>query len=100
MKDTYIEKALIRLYRKYSKDELVSALGNKLSETQKELTEAKDTIEYLEDEVFRTSLKNGGELWFNKWKKLKERNDELEKYLREIRKLNKDRKQIFGRKEN
>lgn len=54
----YIDNALIKLRRKYSKDELVSALSKKLSEAEIENGKLNSYIQELESKIeSRTKLK-------------------------------------------
>lgn len=80
---SYLDRALLKLRRKYSTDEVVAALNKKLSETDIELGKSIAYIDELEAEKHTKSLKNGGESWFEKYKKIKERFDELEKQVKE-----------------
>lgn len=79
----YIEDTLIKLRRIYSKDETVLALSNKMSLLEVENGKLKSYINELEFELIKIkhkkSLSNGGQLWFDKYKKLKQRFDELNK---------------------
>ena len=76
---SYFDNVLIKLKRAYSKDETVSALSKKLTELQIELSKSIAYIHELEDEKHQRTLKSGGEQWFEKYKKLKERFDKLDK---------------------
>jgi cell shape-determining protein MreC len=54
----YIDNVLIKLRREYSKDELVSALSKRLSETEIENGKLKSYIDELESKIeSRTKLK-------------------------------------------
>lgn len=74
---SYFDNVLIKLRRKYSKDETISALSKKLSEIELELGKSIAYIHELEDE--KLTLKNGEEKWFKKYKEIKERFDKLDK---------------------
>lgn len=76
---SYFDRVLITLKRAYSKDETVNALSKKLSEVEIELGKSIAYIHELEDEKHNRTLKSGGEQWFEKYKKLKERFDKLDK---------------------
>lgn len=76
---SYFDNVLIKLKRAYSKDETVAALSKKLTEVEIELGKSIAYIHELEDEKHQRSLKTGGEQWFEKYKKLKERFDKLDK---------------------
>ena len=76
---SYFDNVLIKLKRAYSKDETVAALSKKLTEVEIELGKSISYIHELEDEKHQRSLKTGGEQWFEKYKKLKERFDKLDK---------------------
>lgn len=80
---SYLDRALLKLRRKYSTDEVVAALNKKLSETDVELGKSIAYIDELENEKHKKSLKTGGEAWFEKYKTLKKRFDELEKQVNE-----------------
>ena len=80
---SYFDRVLITLKRAYSKDETVSALSKKLSEVEIELGKSIAYIHELEDEKHQRTLKSGGEQWFEKYKKLKERFDKLDKEARQ-----------------
>ena len=55
---SYIDNVLIKLRREYSKDELVSALSKRLSETEIENGKLKSYIDELESKIeSRTKLK-------------------------------------------
>ena len=76
---SYFDNVLIKLKRAYSKDETVLALSKKLTEVEIELGKSIAYIHELEDEKHKRTLKTGGEQWFEKYKKLKERFDKLDK---------------------
>jgi hypothetical protein len=76
---SYFDNVLIKLKRAYSKDETVLALSKKLTEVEIELGKSIAYIHELEDEKHQRTLKTGGEQWFEKYKKLKERFDKLDK---------------------
>jgi hypothetical protein len=76
---SYFDRVLITLKRAYSKDETVAALSKKLKDTEIELGKSIAYIHELEDEKHQRTLKSGGEQWFEKYKKLKERFDKLDK---------------------
>ena len=76
---SYFDNVLIKLKRAYSKDETVSALSKKLTEVEIELGKSIAYIHELEHEKHQMTLKTGGEQWFEKYKKLKERFDKLDK---------------------
>ena len=76
---SYFDRVLIKLKRAYSEDETVSALTKKLSEVEIELGKSIAYIHELADEKHQRTLKSGGEQWFEKYKKLKERFDKLDK---------------------
>jgi len=80
---SYLDRALIKLRRKYSTDEVVAALNKKLSETDIELGKSIAYIDELEAEKHKKSLTNGGEKWFEKYNILKKRFDDLEKQVKE-----------------
>lgn len=80
---SYFDRVLISLKRAYSKDETVAALSKKLSEVEIELGKSIAYIHELEDEKNKHSLKNGGVQWFEKYKKLKERFDKLDKEVKQ-----------------
>jgi hypothetical protein len=111
---SYFDNVLIKLRRKYSKDEAVSALSKKLQEVEIELGKAISYIHELEDEKKQTSFKNGGKKWYDKYKKIKERfhhldekakKDELylmrtqenSKLHSELRKVRKENKELVNR---
>ncbi|KQC33973.1 hypothetical protein AAU57_12010 [Nonlabens sp. YIK11] len=73
----FVDRTLIKLKREYSKDETVAALTKKLREVEIELGKANAYISELEDERHKKSLMTGGEIWFKKYIKLKERFDKL-----------------------
>jgi len=79
---SYFDRVLITLKRAYSKDETVAALSKKLTEVEIELGKSIAYIHELEDEKHQRTLKNGGEQWFEKYKKMKERFDKLDKASR------------------
>jgi len=81
MATTYIDDVLIKLRRQYSLDETVSALNKRLTEIEIKLGQANSYIDELEYEKNQKSLKNGGQEWFEKYSKLKERFEKLEKEL-------------------
>ena len=76
---SYFDRVLITLKRAYSKDETVSALSKKLKDTEIELGKSIAYIHELEDEKHQRTIKNDGEKWFEKYKKIKERFDKLDK---------------------
>ena len=76
---SYFDNVLIKLKRAYSKDETVLALSKKLTEVEIELGKSIAYIHELEDKKHQRTLKTGGEQWFEKYKKLKERFDKLDK---------------------
>lgn len=80
---SYLDRALLKLRRKYSTDEVVAALNKKLSETDFQLGKSITYIDELESEKHKKSLTNGGEAWFEKYKNLKRRFDDLEKQVKE-----------------
>jgi len=80
---SYFDRVLITLKRAYSKDETVDALSKKLTEVEIELGKSIAYIHELEDEKHKITLKSGGEQWFEKYKNLKRRFDDLEKQVKE-----------------
>jgi chromosome segregation ATPase len=54
--DTYLDRSLIKLRRKYGKDELVASLTKQLSEKDVELGKLKSEIEHLEHELNATDI--------------------------------------------
>lgn len=72
---SYFDGVLIKLKRAYSKDETVSALIKKLSETEVELGKATSYIHELE---FKNDEKN----WYERYKKLKEQFNNINKQLK------------------
>lgn len=80
---SYLDRALLKLRRKYSTDEVVAALNKKLSETDIELGKSIAYIDELEAEKHKKSLMNGGKAWFEKYKNLKRRFDDLENQVKE-----------------
>ena len=110
----YFDNVLIKLRRKYSKDEAVSALSKKLQEVEIELGKAISYIHELEDEKHKRTLINGGEQWYKKYQKVKEKLNNFEKeakqdelYLMrsrensklhsELRKVRKENKELVNR---
>lgn len=79
---SYFDNVLIKLKRAYSKDETVSALSKKLSEVEIEFGKAIAYIHELEDEKHQRTLKSGGEQWFQKYNKLKDRFDKMENKIK------------------
>lgn len=83
---TYEDTVLIKLRRDYSKDEVVMFALNKIKELQIENGKNKSYIDELEAEIqtekHQKTLKNGGQQWFEKYKKIKERFDKLEENIR------------------
>lgn len=80
--DKYIDDVLIRLKREYSKDEYVSALQKQISELKIELGKSQSYIDELEDEKHQRSLKNGGQMWFEKYDEVKKKLTKLETQLK------------------
>lgn len=78
----YIEDVLIKLRRKYSKDEYVSILLNKISYLEVELGKSNSYIQELEEEKHLKSLKNGGLEWYGKYLKIKEKYDKIQLELK------------------
>jgi hypothetical protein len=76
---SYFDRVLIKLKRTYSKDETVAALSKKLTQVEIELGKS---IAYIHELEHQRSLNNGGQEWFEKYKKLKERFDKLDKAAR------------------
>lgn len=72
-KDTYIERALIKLKRQYGKDELVATLLKQISDQEVELGKLKAEIEFLQDEL--QNDKQSQEL--NRSAKIEARKEEL-----------------------
>ena len=104
MKKGYIDRSLIKLHRKYGKDELVQSLEKQLSEKNVEIGQLKAEIDHLtneltskqidkelNDEITRETRKE--ELYKNildRNKALSKRNKELAKFRDELlSKLNK-----------
>lgn len=73
----YFDDVLIKLKRKYGKDETISALSKKLKDTEIELGKSIAYIHELEYEKLQITLNNNN--WFEKYKKIKESLDKLDK---------------------
>ena len=75
MKKDYIDRAIIKLKRKYGKDELVATLNRQISEAQTENGKLKSHIE---------------ELKYNHKQNLKHQHKQLKKEVKRLEKRNKD----------
>lgn len=98
----YINRTIIKLRRKYGKDELVAALNTQLSEKDVEIGKLNSEIAFLEDEAEKQAkevLRLSNKLKFHKntWKsaKIECRKEELYQHqLAENRKLRKELKEL------
>lgn len=98
----YINRTIIKLRRKYGKDELVAALNTQLSEKDVEIGKLTSEIVFLEDKVEKLSkevLSLGNKLKFHKnireSAKIECRKEELYQHqLAENRKLRKELKEL------
>ncbi|AJR04834.1 hypothetical protein [Siansivirga zeaxanthinifaciens] len=94
---SYFDNVLIKLKRRYRKDETIAALSKKLSEVEIELGKSIAYIHELEDEKLKKSFKNGGLEWYSKYSKIKEKFDHLQALIKEdsvIAELKKENKNL------
>ncbi|MDD3875499.1 MAG: hypothetical protein PHT69_02700 [Bacteroidales bacterium] len=98
----YINRTIIKLRRKYGKDELVAALNTQLSEKDVEIGKLSSEIAFLEDKADKLTkevLSLSGKLKFheNKWEsaKIECRKEELYQHqLKDNSRLRKELKEL------
>lgn len=79
----YIDNVVLKLQRKYSKDELVAHLNKEIEELKKQnsdlLVARGEDLSYIDEleDLKITSMKNGGEQWFKKYSEIKDKYDKL-----------------------
>lgn len=73
----YIERTILKLKRKYSKDELVAALLKKISEKDVEIGQLTSEVQHLQSELEKTISEKENNKEVNKVAKAIARKDEL-----------------------
>lgn len=95
----YIDRTILKLRRKYGKDELVAALNTQLAEKDVEIGKLNSEIVFLEDKVEKLSkevLRLSGKLKFheNKWESAKIECRKEELYQHQLKDNSRLRKEI------
>lgn len=97
----YLDHVLIKLKRKYSKDEVVSAISKKLSESEIKIGILQDEVEYLNEKLKSTEYEKQiikqGKIEARKEELYKMKCETIIKQRNEIKKLTNQRNNLIAK---